>query len=658
MNLSFFERLKRFVTSFFNRVRSLVIPHAQESTDARVTGLDFKVMKKVRPGAWPRWHQIKYIGKFFTPTERHIFFGAGIVATLSTCALFTFFIKNHTTLVPKSGGDYSEALIGQPKYINPLFASASDVDSDITSLIYSSLFTYDENGKLVPELAEGYTLSDDKKTYTIHLRSDVRWSDGTVFNANDVLYTWDMIQSAEVGSPLYAIFQSVTIDKPDERTIRFTLQQPFAPFLDSLTVGILPEHIWSQMAAENMKLAKNNIQPVGSGAWKFEKLVKDDTGYVQTYTLTRNDYFFGTKPFIQTLSFKFFPDYTSAIDAVRGQTVDGLSFVPRETRNKLLTKNIVNYDLHLPQYTALFFNVANDLAKNVEMRKALGNVINKQELINAAIHGEGFLVDGPILPGALGYDDNLKRVSVTTEEANEALDKIWTRLTPGDYFKIIEGNLIKANATTTPDTTTSSTATTSADALAAQVRGGMDPEQQFYRHSKNGNIITFTLATADTPEYHAVADYIVKQWRALGIQTVVTFVSPRQLSREILRTHDYTALLYGEIVGNDPDLYPFWHSSQIAYPGLNVSQWGDKNGDKLLVEARATFDTDKRADLYRQFQKILIDQTPAIFLYSPSHIFAVNKRIKGITLSVVATPESRYRGLSTWFIQTAVAWKK
>lgn len=662
--------------AFFKRATSVLIDawarltgnsvrgKGQPGTDS-VTRLDHKVLARLRAGRLPNFGQLKYVSHFFSKTEKLVVLIAGVVGAVASLGLLLVFLIHHLAVGPAQGGSYSEAMIGQPKYLNPLFSSASDIDSDISSLIYNGLFSYNAQGQLVPDLAASYTLSDDKKTYTVSLKHGVMWSDGEPFTANDVFFTWEMIQNPEVGSPLYPTFQPVTVEKIDDFTVRFILKQPYALFLDSLTNGILPEHVWGDIAPENVKLAKTNIQPVGTGPWMFQKLVKDGTGFIQNYSLLRNDNFFGSKPYLKTLEFRFFTDYASAIDAVRGQTVDALSFVPREARNKLSTKNVVNYDIHLPQYTALFFNLESPILKTLEARNALAGVIDKEDLIKTAIAGEGFAVDGPVLPGQIGYTENLPRYKQTPENATESLDKLWSRMEPGEYFNQQKAALIKSLAdnaaaasstTSTADSNPSAPAPTEAE-IDALVRQNMDASQRYYRHTKSGDIIDLKLVTVDTPEYHAVADYVVAAWRNLGIKVSVQFVSARQLTREVLRQHTYDVLLYGEIVGNDTDLYPFWDSSQIAYPGLNLSRWSNDKGDKLLEEARITYDVDKRADLFEQFQKILIADQPAVFLYSPNHVFAVNKRIRGIALTGAATPESRYRGLAGWYVKTHWMWK-
>lgn len=250
--------------------------------------LDKKLVKSTQTSQFPKLAQFKYIKHFLSATEKKTALASLLVFVVSSLALAGLQLAERIEQVPAVGGEYSEAMIGQPKYINPLFAAASDVDADITSLVYDGLFNYNQNEKLEPELAESYTISADQKNYDITIRQGRTWSDGEPVTIDDVIFTFETLQNPEVGSPLLLAFQDVLITKVNDTTVRFTLKSPYAPFMSSLTVGILPTHIWGSISANSLKLAGQNLQPVGSGAWKFSKLLKDESGRVTSYTLERS----------------------------------------------------------------------------------------------------------------------------------------------------------------------------------------------------------------------------------------------------------------------------------------------------------------------------------------------------------------------------------
>jgi peptide/nickel transport system substrate-binding protein len=335
---------------FFNRFKQ------QNSRISGTSSLDRKLIGNVNARSLPNLTQLKYLGHFLNAQEKKIIGALGGVIVVAALALGGIFLGTHFEAVAKDGGDYSEAMVGQPKYLNPIYASTSDIDSDLSFLMYNGLFRYANGQDLVPDLAASSSLSADKKVYTISLKPNLKWSDGEPVTADDVVYTFETIQNPESSSPLLPAFQGVTVAKIDENTITFTLKEPFAPFLNSLTIGIIPEHIWSTIQPLNLKLAPTNLKPIGTGPWKFSKLVKDDSGTIQSYVLVPNENYYGQKPHLKTLTFKFFADSNEAIDAVQNQSVSAVSFVPSKSQEKLNSKNLASYHLILPQYTALFFN--------------------------------------------------------------------------------------------------------------------------------------------------------------------------------------------------------------------------------------------------------------------------------------------------------------
>jgi peptide/nickel transport system substrate-binding protein len=632
-----------------------------------------KLIKKIRPNLLPNWAQFRYLKSFLTKKEKRLINISLTVFFLSAIAWGTTWLVTNQTVVPTSGGEYSEALIGQPKYINPLFASANDIDADISSLIYSGLFKYNNTQqKLRPDLAADYTVSDDGKVYDITLRQDVKWSDGEPLTADDVVYTFETIQDEEVGSPLISSFQGTAIERTGDYSVRFTLKEPFAPFLSTLTVGILPQHIWINIPPSGIRLAKNNLQPVGSGPWKFNKLTKDSSGNIQNYTLERNTLYYQNLPYLKTLTFKFFTDFTQAASSLKSQDISAISFLPNDLTDKITGKNFVSYQFELPQYTALFFNQDSVLVlKDNDFRLALNVAIDKNKIVSESLHNKGEVINSPILKGFLGYTP-VTSSAFDPEKANEILNKTWTKIQPEDFFKIEYETEVKAkqnffdeikNNTSTPAEEKEAQIKQMEETISTGIRQGtdtepgMDPDQTFYRKNKNNEILTLNITTVDSLEYVQIAEAVAKMWRAIGIRTNIQIIGSSQISRDILRSRNYEVLLYGEIVGADPDPYPFWHSSQVNYPGLNLSLFADRAADKLLEDARATTTEKIRSDNYKKFQDILAKEIPAIFLFTPTYNFVASTDIKGINLKYIYSPSDRFNDLSNWYIKTKYQWK-
>lgn len=583
---------------------------AEDLPVALQENLDKKLVMSLATRRWPDWQQLQYLPQYLTKKEKMIIRSLIALAIVALGFLVFRFYQRHVEYVARAGGEYSEALVGQPAYINPLLAQ-SDVDRDLTRLVYSGLFTYNDQLEVIPDLATGYELSDDKKTYTVHLRQDATWQNGNAIMADDVVYTFETLEDPEYASPLATNFKGVAVQRVDDYTVSFTLTEPFAPFLSNLTVGLLPAHLWSDVSANNFRLAEYNIRPIGSGPFAFKELTKDKSGNVKTYVLVRNGNYYGTDAYLDKITFKLYPDFDTAVTALKNKNVAGLSYLPASYRESLAKeKNIIIHSLRLPQYTAVFFNQKNSLLKTKEIKQALAYAVDRQRILSEAIDNEGFLANGPILEGFIGYNPDLKTYGYDPAKAAEMLD--------GAGWKI-------------PDD------------------GGL--------RKKDGATLQLSLTTVDQPEYLKVANIIQENWEAIGVGVELKILNPSRVNQEIIKPKDYEALLYGEILGADPDPYPFWHSSQAAGNGLNLSSYYNKDADKLLEEARQSSDPNERAQKYVNFQNILTEDEPAVFLYSPAYDYPVNENIKGISTELITVPSGRLKTVTDWYVKTKLKWK-
>lgn len=568
--------------------------------------LVFSLAKK----RFPTWEQLQYLPLYLSKLERLIIRAFIGVMVISVIFLLFSFYNSHVLHLPEAGGEYREGLIGQPTYINPVLAQ-SDVDRDLSKLIYAGLFRYNEQLDLLPDLAESYTVSEDKLTYTVVLREGLAWNNGNALLADDVLFTFQTITDPDFNSPLYSTFRGVSVARVDDRTVTFTLTEPFSPFLSNLTVGILPEQVWGDVQPSNFRLAEYNTKPIGSGQYQFKELTKDRAGMIKTYTLKRNPQYHGEASYIDTLVFRFFPDIPSALVAMGSGNVDGLSYVPKDYRHQLANeKNIHIHSLQLPQYTAIFFNQKNGIFKNENVTKALSLATDKERILKEALNDQGQIIDAPILPGFLGHNPDIEKFNYDPERAVAVLDEQgWT---------IPEG-------------------------------GGL--------RQKDGSELKFSVTTVDQPEYLKTADILRENFEAIHVGIELKIMNPNRVDKEVIKPRNYEAFIYGEILGSDPDPYPFWHSSQSLDGGLNLSNYVNKEADMLLEEARKSDNPDERAQKYIEFQNILIADMPAIFLYSPSYDYPVDRKIKGVDATRITIPSDRLNGIGTWYIRTQLGWK-
>jgi peptide/nickel transport system substrate-binding protein len=605
-----FNKILELIQKLFQRwtkvkPKSIKLPTAM----AEQIDLDKKLVFSLAKKRFPNWKQVQYLPKYLSPKERIIVRILLAIIIISLGLLVIRFYQRHIIYLPKEGGNYVEALVGQPSYINPVLAQ-SDIDRDISKLIYSGLFKYNDDLDIIPDLAESYEISEDKKTYTIHLRSGILWHNGNELLADDIIYTFGIIQDSEFNSPIATSFSGVTIERIDDHTVTFSLPNPFAPFLSNLTVGILPGHIWYDVGPSNFRLAEYNTKPIGSGPLKFKELTKDRSGTIKSYSLEQNSNYYLPTSYLEEISFKFYPDFESAVNAINNNNVDGISYIPKSLKDSLTNKKIYIHSLQLPQYTAIFFNQKNSLFKNEDINKALSLATDKERILKEALQSQGVIVDAPILEGYLGYHPEIAKFNYDPVRAGQVFDE----------------------------------------------QGWKVPEEGGLRQ-KDGNKLQFSLTTVDQPEYLLTANILIENWEALNVGVELRIMNPSQVDKEVIKTRNYEAFLYGEILGSDPDPYPFWHSSQSLNGGLNLSSYYNKTADTLLEDARQSDNNDERAQKYIEFQNILTEDMPAIFLYSPLYDYGVTKKIKGIDTKRITVLSDRFNGVEDWYSKTKLGWE-
>lgn len=562
-------------------------------------------------GFWPTRKQWNLLPSVLANWERNVLAIASLLALASFVTLGVRFINRHMVPYPRSGGSYTEALVGQPQFINPILAHASDVDLDLTELIYRGLFCIDERGQVVGDLATHSEMSADGKTYIITLSQNATWQDGEPITSSDVLFTFNLIQDPATQSPFLKTFKGMQIEVVDEHTVKMTLETAYAPFLSTLTVGILPEHVWSDILATNIGLTEYNLQPIGSGPFQFQSLTKDRLGTIKSYRVERFPNYEGQKSYLNDITFRFYADGTAALDALKRHKVQGIGTITSDMASALAKESVTVRALRLPQYTAVFYNLKNNaIMKDAAVRSALGQAVDKNALIRDALDGAAESIATPILPGFVGHNPEVKDPAFDPEAAKKTLDDAG--------WKLPDGN---------------------------QVRKKGDRE------------LSITLTTVDRPDYSKVADALKQDWKAIGVAVDIRTFSSSDILRKAVKPRLYDALLFGEIIGNDPDPYPFWHSSQGIDPGLNLSVYVDKKADQLLEEARQTSDQEQRRLKYLEFQNILAADQPALFLYNPLYFYALPKKMGGFAMDRITVPSDRFDGVEEWYLKTRRQWQ-
>jgi len=605
------------------------------STDQ--TNLDKKLVYSLSKSRIPNLRQLKYLKKYLTPKELWIIRVCVFVILISLSTVGVRFYFTHLQVVPIAGGKYIEGLIGSPKLINPLYSNIRDTDGDIGQLVYSSIFKRGVNSELVKDLIADYSVSQDGTIYAFTLRKDVLWHDDVPLTSEDIVFTFNAIKNTEYRSPLKNTFAGVEIQKTNDYKFQFILTDPYAAFLELLTFGILPQHIWSQIPAESAERAELNLKPIGSGPFKFNNFVKDKIGNILEYSLIANNAYYSNVPFIN-VNFKFFINFEEAINALNNGLIDGISYLPRDLKNNLITPKTINYHkLLLPQLTAIFLNKDNnDALKEKGVRQALALAIDKNFIVNKLIDGDANIVDGPILSNSFAYNSDIKKYNYNTEEANKLLDGAgW------ENIEITEEEIAELKEKLEE----------SKETEKEKIQKKLDMGAGKWR-LKNNKFLIINLKTVERQENKEIIESIKNFWEAVGVKVNSELLAVGSIQAEVIQPRNFDALFYGQIVGSDPDPYAFWHSSQAKQGGFNISNFTNKEVDKLLEDARLNADKNQRQENYKKFQEILAEEVPAIFIYSPIYIYPQNKSIKGFDVASILFPRDRFTNISNWYLKT------
>jgi len=536
-----------------------------------------------------------------------------LVIMFGALGYWTYALYRHFTQeIPTYGGTYTEGMVGQPAYINPVLSGASETDSDIVSLIYSGLLKLDDQGNVQPSIAESWEVSEDNKTYTVHLKKDVLWHDGHPVEAHDALFTYQTIQDPAYKSPLRQNWQGVDIRQIDDFTVTFTLSSPYFGFLNNLTVGLLPRHIWENISPERFALANTNLEPIGCGPFRYVKTQKDSAGNVLEYDMEFFPKFFGKKPYINKVNMLFYPSEDEVIEAYVRKEIMGIhSMSPERIRD--IAPYGENFNTHVfsvPHYFLVFFNQTKSVALSYdEVRTALSLAVDRKAIVENVLHGFAVPVSMSFLPGMSGYVD-IESQLPDLERAKKILD---------DNGWVVQDDGIR---------------------------------------SKNGVKLEFDMMTADWPEFSRIADVLSEQWKLVGAQANIKVVSVYDLGQNYIRPREYAALFFAQATGINPDIYAYWHSSQKKDPGLNLSLFSDKDADSILERSREVLGNEERGVLYRQFQDIFMKKSPALYVVSPEYIYPVDKKVQGIQLGRIENPSGRFSHIEDWYIKTKRIWRQ
>ncbi|MEA2007100.1 MAG: peptide ABC transporter substrate-binding protein [Patescibacteria group bacterium] len=558
---------------------------------------------------FPSTSQLKHFRAILSKKEKFFLYLAIFILLTSLITWGVSYYLSSTQKVPTIGGEYTEGILGQPLYINPIISQSNEVDSALCQLIFSSLLSYNNEGNLVNDLAQDFEISEDGKRYTFHLKESVKWHDKTDLTAQDVIFTVALIQNQSFNKSLRGDWQDIKASAPDQRTVVFELPKPYAPFPNKATFGILPRHIFEQIPNDKFLLSDFNLKPVGSGPFQYSEFKQDSENNIVTYQLLANRDYFGDKPFLEKIAFNFYQDEDSLFNAYEKKEINGFGVLSYGKVDALKQRKDTDiHTINTSRYFAIFLNQTKSVPlANKDVRLALQHAINRDAIVEEVFSGFASKNHSPLL---VSFGELSPQETHGIREYN-----------PSEAERILE-------------------------------EAGWKKEGDGIR-KKDDVTLEFSLITTKWADLVKTAEIVKSQLEQIGVKVNVTNIEFSDIQQNFIKPREYQSILFGqEYFGNDPDPYYFWHSSGKKDPGFNIAVYDNEEVDNLLQEARETRDDGQRKEKYLEFEQKINDDAPAIFLYSPMYVHVTNKKIKGLETQAVVDPSYRFENTNHWFIKT------
>lgn len=644
--------------------------------------------------------QKRYCKKFFaalTKKEKIYFSVFAFGFLLSAVLLGTNLYFQNTVVVPDAGGVFTEAVVGQPKIINPLYLSTQDVDRDVVEIIFSGLMKYDNNGQLVNDLIDSYITKEDGKTIELTLKNNLRWHDNQPLTADDVIFTIHLVQNPEYQSSLRIKWAGISVEKIDDKKIVINLPKRYSSFAETLTIKILPKHIFENIPAQNLPLSLLSKEYlIGSGPFKVKKIVQEQGGFVKKFILERNNNYHLQKPFLKEFVFLFFKDEKDLKKEIKLGKITGLNIAEtNQLKNELRDFKI--YALSVPRYFSVFFNNKQEgVCSDKRIRTALALATNKNDLIENVFMRQAQRVDSPILPDYFGFQAPQMNYPYNPQKAKTLVQEVLSEkntpfhftqtLTLGSKGKEVE--MLQKCLAQAPaggkdiypegvvngvfDAKTKEAVIRFQEKYSEEIlkpsgisKGTGDVKTKTreklnalcFSNSDAQNSVALTLTTCDKFPLPQISEELKNQWEKVGFSLNIEKISLADLQNTILSKKNFELLLFGEALGAIPDPFPFWHSSQKDYPGLNIANYISKNADMFLEKARESQNQTEKQDYLEKFQETVLADIPAIFLVRPDYLYALSKKVQGFNTTKIIEPSKRFSTVEKWYIKTKRVFK-
>ncbi len=658
-----------------------------------------KIKEKIKaflPEKWPSFCQCRNISGTLNEKEKSIFQIAITVFVTSLVVLSFLFYFQNTKIVPAFNGEYAEGMTGNPQFLNPVFSQLNDNDRDITNILFAKLGDHDSSGKLILDLAKN--ISVEGRTYKITLKENLYWSDGEEINADDLIFTIEAIQNQKTRSPLRPSWMGVEVEKVSDLEVSFKLEEESSIFLNRLSLQLIPKHIWEKVDFERFAFSHYNLEPVVSGPYRIKEKTQNSEKEIEKITLELNPYYHGKKPYLEKISFVFFDNIESLINASKRNEIDGFSAINPKIYDNIIKETGFNeYNFKIPRYFGLFFNPEErEILNDKEFREALNYGTNKQEIIEKVLFMRGEETNSPALPEVYNFDFSESH-NFDFNKSNEILDNLGLKKnengfrekliresrsfefkndlksgSQGDEVRHLQKCLKENNfydeeitgffGTETRDAVNSFQEKYKDEIL---VPGGFAKGTGMVSENTRKKLnelcqetprvieeVDFIITTVDQELMKETAEEIKRQWEKLGIKININLLDIRDLEDNIIKPRNYEILLFGKALEPVPDFFHFWHSSQKGEYGFNLSMYENEKADTLLSETRRELNAKEREKKIKELSDIIIEDVPAVFLFNLDYVFYASNRIKGIQERTIFNPSQKFHNIESWYTQT------
>ncbi|HXX57320.1 MAG TPA: peptide-binding protein [Thermodesulfovibrionales bacterium] len=498
--------------------------------------------------------------------------------------------------VPAYGDTLVEGSIGEPTILIPMLAG-DNASHSVAGLIFNGLVKYDTDLSVIGDLAESWEISKDGLVITFHLRKNVKWTDGSEFTADDVMFGYRLIVDEKTPTAYSEDFKQVKkAEVLDKYTFRVTYEKPFAPALTSWgNLVILPKHL---LEGKDITKAEFGRNPIGLGPYKFSQWISG-----QEVILDSNHDYFEGRPYIDHYVYRVIPDPATMFLELRAGGIDMMGLTPlqytKQTDTPYFKENFQKFRYPQFVYTYMGLNLKHPFFQDRRVRQAMAYAIDKSEIVEVVLYGLGSVATGPYVPNTWPYNPNVKKYEFNPDKAKQLLKEAGWK----------EGR-----------------------------NGMLEKDGRPFRFTILTNMgNTLRMNTATIIQYRLAKVGIKVDIRALEWSTFVNqFIDKRR----------FEAVILGWAISPDPDQYDIWYSGKTKEKEFNFVGYNNPEVDALLEEGRRTFDIEARKKAYFRIQEILAEDLPYIFLYVPDATTIVQGRFRGIK----ASPIGITYNLPKWYV--------